>query len=93
MRTKLCGLVGIKYPIFQGGMAWVSTSPLVVAVSEAGALGILATGNMPKELVEAELIKIHSMTKKPFGVNIMLARPVDELDEIINIVLEYPPAV
>lgn len=86
MQSKICELIGIEYPIFQGGMAWVADASLAGAVSEAGGLGIIAGGNAPKEVVQAEIRKIKKMTDKPFGVNIMLLSPFAE--EIVDLVCE-----
>ncbi len=69
IKTHLCKLLGIDHPILQGGMAWVSTADLVVAVSEAGALGILGAGNAPPDWVEGQIRQIKARTSKPFGVN------------------------
>jgi enoyl-[acyl-carrier protein] reductase II len=69
IKTRLCDLLGIDHPIVQGGMAWVSTAELVIAVSEAGALGILGAGNAPPDWVETQIRQIKAGTKKPFGVN------------------------
>ncbi|GAB6180587.1 enoyl-[acyl-carrier-protein] reductase FabK [Desulfotomaculum defluvii] len=73
--TRLCNLLGIKYPILQGGMAWVSTAELAAAVSEAGGLGIIGSGHAPTEWLEEQIQKAKSLTNKPFGVNIMLMSP------------------
>lgn len=86
MQSKICTLLGIKYPIFQGGMAWVADASLASAVSKAGGLGIIAGGNAPKEVVQAEIRKIKEMTDKPFGVNIMLLSPFAE--DIVDLVCE-----
>ncbi len=75
IRTKLCDLVGIDYPIFQGGMAWVATAELAIAVSEAGGLGIVGAGQAPAEVVRAEIRKVKAATRRPFGVNVMLRSP------------------
>ncbi len=75
IHTLLCDLLGIKHPIIQGGMAWVSGPSLVVAVSEAGALGILGAGNAPPSLVQAQLREIKARTQRPFGVNIPVFSP------------------
>ena len=64
--------LGIRYPLIQGGMAWVSDSSLASAVSEAGGLGMIAAANTPVEIVRAEIRKAKKLTDKPFGVNIML---------------------
>jgi enoyl-[acyl-carrier protein] reductase II len=80
MDNKICDLLGIKYPIFQGGMAWVSEASLASAVSNAGGLGIIAAGAAPASVVRSEIIKAKAATDKPFGVNIMLMSPyVDEI--------------
>ncbi|MDX1358844.1 MAG: enoyl-[acyl-carrier-protein] reductase FabK [Clostridia bacterium] len=84
MKTRLCDLLGIEYPILQGAMAWVSESGLASAVSNAGGLGVIAAGSAPVELVEEEIIKAFELTGKPFGVNIMLMSP--EADKIVEAV-------
>ena len=68
-------LLKIKYPIIQGGMAWVADADLAAAVSNGGGLGIIAAANMPADLLEQQLIKIRTLTDKPFGLNIMLLSP------------------
>ena len=68
-------LLKIKYPIIQGGMAWVADADLAAAVSNGGGLGIIAAANMPPELLERQIIKIRTLTDKPFGLNIMLMSP------------------
>lgn len=84
--NKFCEMIGIKYPIIQGAMAWIADASLAAAVSNAGGLGIIATGNMPVELVKEEIRKAKELTDKPFGVNIMLLSP--NADEVANIVCE-----
>ncbi|OJG85104.1 enoyl-(acyl-carrier-protein) reductase II [Enterococcus silesiacus] len=79
-------MLGIQYPIFQGGMAWIADASLAGAVSEAGGLGIIAGGNAPKEIVQAEIKKIKEITDKPFGVNIMLLSPF--VQDIVDLVCE-----
>lgn len=73
--NKICRMLGIKYPVFQGGMAWLGTAELVSAVSNAGGLGIIGAGHMPPDVLKAEIEKAKSLTDKPFGVNIMLMSP------------------
>lgn len=90
-KTRICDLLGIEYPILQGGMAWVATAELASAVSEAGGLGIIGGGNMPGELLREEIAKARSLTDKPFGVNIMLLS--DYVEEQMKVVLEERPAV
>ncbi|MDR1915533.1 MAG: nitronate monooxygenase [Synergistaceae bacterium] len=73
--NRITKLLNIKYPIIQGAMAWVADADLAAAVSNGGGLGIIAAGNMPPEMLEQELIKVRSLTDKPFGLNIMLLSP------------------
>ncbi|HEY9072278.1 MAG TPA: enoyl-[acyl-carrier-protein] reductase FabK [Candidatus Ozemobacteraceae bacterium] len=73
--TRITKLLGIKYPVFQGGMAWVSSAPLVAAVSNAGGLGVLGSGSMMPDDLRREIREIKSRTDKPFGVNLMLLMP------------------
>lgn len=86
MKNRVCELLGIKYPIFQGAMAWVSDGKLAAAVSNAGGLGIIAGGNADGEIVRAEIKIAKTLTDKPFGVNIMLLSPFK--DDVIKVVLE-----
>ncbi len=86
MNNNICNLLNIKYPIFQGGMAWVSDSSLAAAVSNAGGLGIIAGANAPASFVREEIRKAKELTDKPFGVNIMLLS--DNADELSEIVIE-----
>lgn len=73
--NPVTNLLKIKYPIIQGGMAWVADADLAAAVSNGGGLGIIAAANMPADLLEQQLIKIRTLTDKPFGLNIMLLSP------------------
>lgn len=75
IQTRLTKLLDIKYPIIQGGMAWVAESTLAAAVSNVGGLGLIAGGSAPKEVVAAEIDKARRLTDKPFGLNIMLMSP------------------
>ncbi|KRQ87866.1 Nitronate monooxygenase [Caloramator mitchellensis] len=84
--TRITELVGIKYPIFQGGMAWIADASLASAVSNAGGLGIIAAGNAPADWVREEIKKAKHLTDKPFGVNIMLLSPYAE--EVAKVVAE-----
>lgn len=86
MKTKITGLLGIEYPIIQGGMAWVAEYHLAAAVSEAGGLGIIGAGGAPASFVREQIQKVKEITDKPFGVNIMLMNP--EADQIAQIVIE-----
>jgi len=84
LRSRICDILGIKYPVFQGGMAWVADADLAAAVSNAGGLGIIAGMNMNGEQLRAEIKKARSMTDKPFGVNVMLMSPFTaEVAEVI----------
>ena len=84
-RTSLCDLLGIEYPIFQGGMAWVSTANLAAAVSEAGGLGIIGSGTSPAAWLEEQISLTRKLTQKPFGVNVMLRSPfVGEVMELLK---------
>ena len=73
VKSKICELLGIRYPVFQGGMAWISDAHLAAAVSEAGGLGIISSIQGGVEAVRAEIRKARTLTDKPFAVNIMLA--------------------
>lgn len=86
MSNLICEMLNIKYPIFQGAMAWVSDSSLASSVSNAGGLGIIAGANAPAEYIRNEIIKTKEMTNKPFGVNIMLLS--ENADELAKIVVE-----
>lgn len=83
--NKITNLLGIKYPILQGGMAWIADASLAVGVSEAGGLGII-TGVGPTEVVREQIRKAKSLTDKPFGVNVMLMQ--ENADEIAQLVCE-----
>lgn len=89
--NAICKLLGIKYPIFQGGMAWIGTAELASAVSNAGGLGIIGAGAMPPDVLRAEIDKAKKWTDKPFGVNIMLMSPF--VKEVMQVVLEEKVAV
>ncbi len=85
MNTRITTLLGIKYPILQGGMAWSSDAKLASAVSQAGGAGIIGTGGRPTEWVKQEIAAAKKSTDKPFGINIMLMSPNRE--EIIELVI------
>lgn len=86
MKTKITELLGIDYPIIQGGMAWVAEHHLAAAVSEAGGLGIIGAASAPAEIVREEIRKARKLTDKPIGVNIMLMNP--NAPEVAKVVLE-----
>ncbi len=82
MKTEITELLGIEYPIIQGGMAWVAEYHLAAAVSEAGGLGIIGTASAPTDWVIDQINKTKELTDKPFGINIMLMSPyADEVAE------------
>lgn len=86
MQSRVCDLLNIEYPIFQGAMARISDASLASAVSEAGGLGIIAGGTAPVDFVRTEVRKAKELTKKPFGVNIMLLS--EFADDIAQMVCE-----
>ena len=86
MKTRLCELLGIEYPIIQGGMAWVATAELAAAVSNGGGIGLIAAGNAPADVVRAQIQKAKSLTDKPFGVNVMLLSP--HAEDVAKVVVE-----
>lgn len=86
MNTRITKLLGIEYPIIQGGMAWVAEHHLAAAVSNAGGLGLIGAASAPPEIVREEIRKARELTDKPFGVNIMLMNPSS--DEVAKVVIE-----
>ena len=84
MYSDICKVLGIKYPIIQGAMAWISDADLVAAVSNAGGLGVLATGHLDGEGCRREIRRLKEMTDKPYAVNVMLLSPfVEQIVEVI----------
>ena len=86
MQTEITKLLGIEYPIIQGGMAWVAEHHLAAAVSAAGGLGLIGGANAPAEVVRNEIREARKLTDKPFGVNVMLMSP--HAEEIAKVVVE-----
>lgn len=86
MKFAVTDLLGIEYPIIQGGMAWVAEHNLAAAVSNAGGLGIIGAASAPAEIVREEIRKCQEMTDKPFGVNVMLLNP--NADEVAKVIVE-----
>ena len=86
IKTDICDLLQIEYPILQGGMAWLGTAELAAAVSEAGGLGIIGAGHMPPDIFRNEIRKLKERTSKPFGCNIMLMSPF--VKEVMEVVVE-----
>lgn len=91
MKTTICDLLKIEYPIIQGGMSWVAEHNLAAAVSNAGGLGIIAAGNAPASHIRDEIRACKALTDKPFGVNIMLMSP--EAPQIAQVIIEEEVAV
>ncbi len=86
LNTEICDLFDIKYPVIQGGMAWVATGELAAAVSKAGGLGTIGAGNAPKDVIKEEIKKVKAVTDNNFAVNIMLLSPFAE--DIVDLVIE-----
>ena len=91
IKSELCEMLGIEYPVFQGGMAWIADGRLAAAVSEGGGLGIIGAGNAPASYVREQIRVVRSLTDKPFGVNIMLLSPF--ADEVAQVAAEEKVAV
>jgi len=85
-KTKIVEMLNIKYPVLQGGMAWVATAELAAAVSNAGGLGMIGAGNAPASFIREQIRKARELTDKPFGVNVMLLSPF--VDEVMEVILE-----
>lgn len=90
MAKSITEVLGIKYPIIQGGMAWISDAKLAAAVSNAGGAGIISCGGRTTEYVREEIRKAKQLTDKPFGLNVMLMAP--NKDEIVDVICEEKPA-
>lgn len=86
IKSRICDLLNIQYPILQGGMAWVATGELAAAVSEAGGLGIIGSGHAPADWVRSEIQKVKTRTTKPYGVNVMLMSPF--VEDVMKVILE-----
>ena len=86
IKSEICEMLGIQYPVFQGGMAWIADGKLAAAASEGGGLGIIAAGNAPGEYVREQVRIAKSLTEKPIGVTIMLLSPF--ADEVAQVVIE-----
>ena len=86
MKTRITELLGIEYPIIQGGMAWVAESHLAAAVSAAGGLGLIGGANAPAEVIRNYIREVKAVTDKPFGVNVLLMSPY--ADEVAKVIVE-----
>ncbi len=91
MQTRITELLGVKYPLLQGGMAWIADSSLAAAVSNAGGVGLIAGGAAPVEYIRGEIRKAKTLTDRPFGVNIMLMSP--NAADLAQLVIEEHVAV
>ena len=86
IKSPICEMIGIKYPIFQGGMAWIADANLAAAVSNGGGLGIISAMNADAEYLRGQIVRARELTDEPFGVNIMLMSPF--ADEVAQIAAE-----
>lgn len=92
IQTQISDLLHLRYPVFQGGMAWIADGKLAAAVSNGGGLGIIGAGNAPAEYVRQQIQIARSLTAQPIGVNIMLMSPyADEVAQVV--VQEHVPVV
>lgn len=91
MNTQITKLLGIRYPVIQGGMAWVANASLAAAVSNAGGCGLIAGGAAPAEVIREEIRRAKELTNKPFGVNIMLMNP--SAPELVQVCIDEGVAV
>lgn len=87
IKTRICDILDIKYPVIQGGMAWVADAELASSISNAGGLGLIAAGNAPADWVENEILKAKEMTDKTFGVNVMLLSPF--VEDVVDVVVKH----
>ena len=85
-QNPVCSMLGITYPVIQGGMAWVADAELAAAVSNAGGLGLIAAMNSNGEQLREQIVKARTLTDKPFGVNLMLMSPF--IEEAVSVVCE-----
>lgn len=86
VKSAICELLGIDYPVLQGGMAWIADGVLAAAVSNGGGLGIIAAGNAPGTFVREQIRAARALTSKPIGVNIMLMSPF--ADDVAKVAAE-----
>lgn len=91
IKSEICEMLGIRYPVFQGGMAWIADGELAAAVSNGGGLGIIAAGNAPADYVREQILLAKKLTGQPFGVNVMLLSPF--ADEVAQVIAEEKVAV
>ena len=91
IKSEICEMLGIRYPVFQGGMAWIADGRLAAAVSNGGGLGIIAAGNAPADYVREQIHLAKTLTNQPFGVNVMLLSPFAE--EVAHVIAEEKVSV
>ena len=89
--NRVCNILGIEKPVIQGPMAWISTAPLVAAVSNAGGLGVLGVGFAPESFIREQIAATRSLTRKPFGMNVIMIPP--NLEHVTQIVKDEKPPV
>lgn len=87
--NRVCDILGIEKPVIQGPMAWISTAPLVAAVSNAGGLGVLGVGFAPEPFIREQIAATRSLTTKPFGMNVIMIPP--NLEHVTRIVRDEKP--
>ena len=91
LKSSVCEMLRIEYPVFQGGMAWIADGKLAAAVSNGGGLGIISAMNAGTEYLKNEIDIARKLTSKPFGVNVMLMSP--HADSVAELLAEEKPAV
>ncbi len=84
--TRVSNLLGIKYPLLQGAMAWIAGGKLVAAVSEAGAMGVIGTGSMDAQWLKEQIDIVRNLSSKPFAVNLMLTSPY--INEVVELTIK-----
>ena len=89
--NRVCEILNIEKPVIQGPMAWISTAPLVAAVSNAGGLGVLGVGFAPESFIREQIAETRKLTDKPFGMNVIMIPP--NLEHVTKIVLDEKPPV
>lgn len=85
VKNRVTELLNIKYPILEGGMAWVGTAKLAAAVSNAGGLGTIGSGNMDAKLLKNQIDTIRKLTDKPFAINVIMLNP--HIEEVIELII------
>ncbi len=86
IKTELCNLLNIKYPLFQGAMAWIAGGKLAAAVSQAGGLGVIGAGNADCTWIKQQIDLLRQLTDKPFAVNLMMSSPT--ISEVVDLVIQ-----